>query len=62
MAQTTLTQRVAALEKQLAKLLAKSPDKNWRKSVGMFGTDKTMKQIDEEGQRIRDKSRRQRRL
>ncbi len=61
MPETTLEQRVAALEKSMAQLLAQSgPDsrrKDWRRVVGMFADDAVMKQIDEEGRRIREEDR-----
>jgi hypothetical protein len=59
MSQPTLDERVAALEKAVARLsnpLANAPQsatKDWRSTVGMFAGDPIMKEIIEEGQRIR---------
>ncbi len=57
MTQSTLEERVSAIEKTLAQLLAhmKSSDKekDWRSTIGMFAADPVMKQIQEEGEKIR---------
>ena len=62
----TLEARVAALEETVAKLLttseAAADKKDWRCSLGMFADDPIMKQIDEEGRRIRDQDRQQAQL
>jgi hypothetical protein len=62
----TLEARVAALEETVAKLLATSEatadKKDWRRTLGMFADDPIMKQIDEEGRRIRDQDRQQAQL
>lgn len=66
MSQMTLTERVAALERQVAELqaaLAKAfPAKDWQRTVGMFTGDEVMQQILAEGRKIRqadrDKARR----
>jgi hypothetical protein len=54
---TTLEERVAALEETVARLLSQSDSvvakKDWRRTVGMFADDSIMKEIDEEGRRIR---------
>jgi hypothetical protein len=61
MAQAKWTERVQVLERQVAELKAeverpKAP-KDWRSTIGMFAGDEIMKQIDEEGRRIREKDR-----
>jgi hypothetical protein len=58
----TLEQRVAALEKNMARLL-KGPEprprlKDWRQAIGLFPGDDLMKQIDEAGRAIREADRR----
>ena len=59
MNQPTLDQRVAALEQEVARINQflpgeKQPDhKDWRSSLGMFANDPIMKEIIEEGQKIR---------
>jgi len=62
MSQSTLEERVAALEKTVSELLARlqaKPDgKGWRSAIGMFANDEVMKEIDGEGQRIREEDRR----
>lgn len=63
MTQQTLEDRVSAIEKTLAQLLEqiKSVDKekDWRSTVGMFAADPVMKQIQEEGEKIRKAERRE---
>lgn len=63
MAQATLEERVAVLEKAVAQLLAQrtaaGTKKDWRSTVGMFHNDPAMKEIDEEGRKIRETDRRQ---
>jgi hypothetical protein len=60
---TTLEERVAALEETVARLLSQSDSvvakKDWRSTVGMFADDPIMKEIDEEGRRIREADRQQ---
>jgi len=62
MSQITLEERVAALEKTVAHLLVqvrtRADGKDWRDAIGMFGNDDVMKEIDREGQRIREEDRR----
>ena len=62
MSRATLEERIAALEKTVAELLAQSkstPDgKDWRSTIGKFANDAVMKDIDEEGRRIREEDRR----
>ena len=60
---TTLAERVAALEEAVAQLLSRSSlavaKKDWRSTLGMFADDPVMKEIDEEGRRIREADRQQ---
>jgi len=57
MAQASLEERVAALERQIDALLADSargrPAKDWRRTRGAFTGDDLMKQIFKEGHKIR---------
>jgi hypothetical protein len=51
---TTLEERVAALEGQVEELLRGAPRvKNWRRTLGMFAGDELMKEINAEGRKIR---------
>ena len=63
MAETNLEQRVATLEKQVAELmeriLAPPPEKDWRSTIGMFKDDPIMREIQEEGRKIREADREQ---
>jgi hypothetical protein len=55
----SLAKRVEALEAALAR---KEPDrspKDWRKVVGMFAGSDFMRQVDEEGRKIREAERAQ---
>lgn len=55
-----LKQRVAVLESQVAKLLAKQqaqPTPDWRKTLGMFSGDEEMQRITDEALRFREKDR-----
>jgi len=58
MSRATLEERVAALERQVGALLANSPrtgpKKDWRRTPGVFTGDDLMKQVFEEGRKIRD--------
>jgi hypothetical protein len=58
----SLDERVSKLEEQLAALLSKQraplPKKDWRQTIGMFAGDEIMKQIDDEGRKIRESERR----
>ena len=58
---TTLEQRVDVLEKRVAevvaRLLSPPPEKDWRSTLGMFANDPVMKEIDEEGRKIREAER-----
>ena len=61
----TLDQRVTALEQEVARLSrllpgeARSPKKDWRSTLGMFAGDPVMKEIIEEGRKIRERDREQ---
>ena len=67
MTETQLEQRIITLEQQMRDVIQKiqsSPSqgtrsKDWRKSLGMFDDHPLMKQIDEDGQRIRQEDREQ---
>ena len=57
MASTTIEDRVAELERLVDELMQRSSrpteEKDWRRTVGMFDGDEIMKEIIEEGRRIR---------
>ena len=57
----TFEERLARVERLLDELLRKSPmsepPKDWRRTVGMFDGDPVMKEIIEEGRRIREQDR-----
>ena len=60
MAQLTLEQRVAALERQVAELTGQSDgteEKGWRQTVGMFTDDLGMQELFAEAMRIREADR-----
>ena len=61
MSRATLEDRVAALEKQVGALLANHAGtgraKDWRRTRGVFTGDDLMKQVFEEGRKIRDAQR-----
>ena len=62
MNQPTLEERVAALEQIVLQLVANTQageKKDWRSTIGMFAGDEVMKQISEEGRKIRAAERRQ---
>jgi hypothetical protein len=61
MSQQTLEERVAALEFQVEELTRRlrpgeklPPKKDWRSTAGMFANDPIMKEIIEEGRKIRE--------
>lgn len=51
----SLAKRVEALEKKLAE--REVPKKDWRRSIGMFDGNEFMKQVDAEGEAIREADR-----
>ena len=56
MAKNKLEERVAMLEQQMAGVLAavqKGRSKDWRRTLGMFTGDETMKRIDEQALQYR---------
>jgi hypothetical protein len=61
----TIDQRVAALELQVARISQflpgqnQPPQKDWRSTLGMFANDPIMKEIIEEGRKIRQLDREQ---
>jgi hypothetical protein len=61
MSLATLEERVAALERQMGILLASHAGtgrgKDWRRTRGVFTGDNLMKQVFEEGRKIRDAER-----
>lgn len=61
MSDATLEERVTALERKVADLLEKviapPAERDWRSSVGMFAGDSLMKEIDEEGRKLREADR-----
>ena len=63
MPETTLEERVTTLEKLVAELMHKADTavqkKDWRRTVGMFDGDPIMKEIIDEGRRVREADRRQ---
>ena len=58
MSRATLEERVAALERQVGALLANHAGtgrvRDWRRTRGVFTGDDLMKQVFEEGRKIRD--------
>ncbi len=61
MTQAALAEKVAVLERQVAELKAEvarlAQPKDWRSTIGMFTGDEVMKEIFEEGRKIREKDR-----
>jgi hypothetical protein len=63
MAQGTLEERVAALERQVSALLTNDKEqepgrtRDWRRTRGAFTGDDLMKEVFEEGRKIRDAER-----
>lgn len=54
----SLAQRVATLERELAEQKARTAQKkDWRRTVGMFTGSEFQKQVDAEGQAIREADR-----
>lgn len=63
MANTTLESRVSALEQTVAdlieRMLSPSAAKDWRSTIGMFAGNDLMKEIDDEGRKVREADREQ---
>ena len=62
MTQPTIEQRVAMLEHTVAGLVARFESENkkdWRSTIGMFADDPVMREIQEEGRKIREADREQ---
>ncbi len=63
MSNLTLEERVAELERLMATVIqqpgSQTREKNWRRTVGMFKDDPILKELIEEGRRIREEDRRQ---
>jgi hypothetical protein len=61
MTQTMMEERLAALEKQVGelarRLLALEAPKDWRSTIGMFAGNEGMKEVFEEGRKIREADR-----
>jgi hypothetical protein len=61
MSRATLEERVAALERQVSAMLANHAGtgcaKDWRRTRGVFTGDDLMKQVFEEGRKIREAER-----
>jgi hypothetical protein len=58
MPKRTLEDRVAALERQVAELLAERKNGNdWQSTIGMFAGDEVMKRIDEAALKYRERDR-----
>ena len=59
--ETTLEERIEALEKQVAALLLRldlqTTEKDWQSTIGLFADDSVMKAIQTEGQKIREADR-----
>ena len=53
----SLAQRVDALERELRIQRATETKKDWRRVVGIAGDSELMRQIDDEGRRIREAER-----
>jgi hypothetical protein len=62
MPQRTLKDRVSALEEAVAALIAVTnvnlQKKDWRSTIGMFEGDPVIKEIQEEGRKLREAERR----
>lgn len=60
MAKLTLSERVTALERQVAELIEREKKplaKDWRRSIGVFTDDAAIKKIIDEGKAIRKRDR-----
>ncbi len=62
MSQPTLEERVSSLEQTVAGLIATTDHgkgkKDWRSTIGMFEGDPVIKDIQEEGRKLREAERR----
>ncbi len=59
MAERTLDERVRSLEQTVAGLVASATEKkDWRSTVGMFEGDPVIREIQEEGRKLREADRR----
>lgn len=67
MEENNVENRLATLEDQVQRILSAINDgdtvapkvKDWRRSLGMFDDDSSMKEIDKEGRQIRERDREQ---
>ena len=62
MSDATLEARVAALEQKLDHIeqtLSPPVKRDWRSTIGMFAGDALMKEIDEEGRKVRESDRKE---
>jgi molybdenum-dependent DNA-binding transcriptional regulator ModE len=63
MSQTSVEERISALERTVAKLVEmqrpSDRGKDWKRTVGMFSGNKLMKEIDAAGREIREQDRQQ---
>ena len=61
MSQTTVEERISALERTVAELVqSRRPAgrvKDWQQTVGMFSVNELMKEIDAAGQKLREQDR-----
>jgi hypothetical protein len=53
----SLAQRIEALEQAVLRKVPSNPTKTWRDAIGMFAGSEFMKQVDEEGRKIREEER-----
>ena len=53
----SLTRRVEALERAVGLRPAAAPNREWLSAIGMFSGSEFMKQVDEEGRKIREAER-----
>ena len=53
----SLAQRVEALEREVNLQRSQGPTKDWRRVVGIAGDSEFMRQIDDEGRKIREAER-----
>jgi hypothetical protein len=62
MADPTFEERLEALEKAVARLFDQSKSalegEDWRSTIGMFANDPVVKEIQEEGRKVREAERR----